>query len=104
MSKKKTLTDVMFDLYRELYKKAMPSADFDELYTNAEINEDGQKVIHYMDYYLDRDEYNAIVEKYVNRFKRRGESFINGLRFEAYLGCGPTSYKKEESENEEDGE
>lgn len=104
MAKKKTLTDVVFDVYRELYKKATPSADFDELWANAEINDDGQRVIHYMDYYLDKDEYNAIVDKYVKRFKRRGEAFTNGLKFEAYLGCGPTSHKKERSDNQEDEE
>jgi hypothetical protein len=99
MSKRKTLKDIVFDIYRELYKKSTPSADFDELVENAEIGDDGRKIIPYMDYYIDDDEYKSIVDKYISRYKRRGKNFTDSIKFNAYLGCGPTSSKKNEKES-----
>ena len=51
--KKKTLKDVVFDIYRELYINSEPSADFDQLVESAEIMEDGRKNIHYENYEID---------------------------------------------------
>ena len=93
---RKSLTDVVLDIYRELYKNATPSADFDKLVEQASVDQRGRKVIPYMNYYLDKDKYEKIVDKWIKRYRRRGEAFTNGIKFEAYLGCGPLSSKKAE--------
>lgn len=98
MGKKKTVREVMLDIYRELYRKATPSADFDELVANAKVNEYGTKDIPYMDYYLDDDEYVKTVNKYLKRYSRRDSGFLKAIEFEAYLGCGPTSHKPDSGE------
>lgn len=36
-NKKKSLKDIVFDIYRELYINAEPSADFDKLLESADI-------------------------------------------------------------------
>jgi hypothetical protein len=55
------------DCYRELYKEATPSADFDELVKNATINEQGQKMIDFDAYEIDFDKHHEIVEKYIKK-------------------------------------
>jgi hypothetical protein len=84
------LFDAAMDCYRELYKKATPSADFDELVANAPLNERGQKVVDYNAYKLDRFTYEDIVEKHIKRNKLKTFE-AKGFRIEMYLGCGPTT-------------
>lgn len=99
---RKSLTDVVLDIYRELYKNATPSADFDKLVEQASVDQRGRKVIPYMNCYLDKDKYEKIVDKWIKRYRRRGEAFTNGIKFEAYLGCGPSYSKKAENDGEEE--
>lgn len=42
--KKKKLTEIAFDIYRELYANSEPKADFDLLLESAEIMLDGKKI------------------------------------------------------------
>ena len=84
------LLDAVMDCYRELYKKATPSADFDELVANAPLNERGQKVIDFNAYKLDRFTYEDIVEKHIKRNKLKNYE-AKSFRIEMYLGCGPTT-------------
>lgn len=81
--------------YKKLYKKATPSADFKKLMKSAEINERGQKVLHFMDYYLEMEEQEKIIAKTIKKYKLSSWS-AKGLRLSILLGCSPTSYKKEE--------
>ena len=53
--KKKSLKNIVFDIYRELYANSEPKADFDILVENAEIMSDGRKYIPYNDYEIDGD-------------------------------------------------
>lgn len=41
--KKKKLSEIAFDIYRELYANSEPKADFDLLLESAEIMPDGKK-------------------------------------------------------------
>ena len=84
------LQDAVLDCYRELYKKATPSADFDELVANAPLNNEGKKVIDYNAYKLDRFTYEDIVEKHIKKNKLKGP-IARGFSIEMYLGCGPTT-------------
>lgn len=80
--------DGILNCYRELYKKATPSVDFDELMANASLNEQGQKVIDFNAYKLNRFMYEDIVEKHVKRNKLKG-ALAKAFTLEMYLGCGP---------------
>ena len=86
--KKKTLKDVVFDIYRELYINSEPSADFDQLVESAEIMEDGRKNIHYENYEIDGELMDEIVERHLkeNKLKDRERQAV---KFEIYLGASP---------------
>jgi hypothetical protein len=89
-SREQKLFDAAMDCYRELYKESTPSADFDELVANATINEQGQKIIDYNAYRLDRIKYEEIVESHIKKNKFKSYE-AKGFRIEMYLGCGPSS-------------
>ena len=118
--------DVVLEIYRKAYKEAEPSVDFDELvkktpYSSFDndkwvehpeamnMTEDEikfrvkyngwKKKIPYEDYYLDNDRYSEIVESTIKEHKRLSKSDISGIKFEAYLGCGPSSRKKETNDD-----
>ena len=80
--------DEFLGCYRELYARATPSADFDELMANAPIGDDGRKIIDFMSYSLDHEEFMKIVSKYSRsvpkRYRQRFETTI-------LLGCSPKS-------------
>ena len=88
------LGKAVWDLYRDLYRHARPSVDFDELYMESKNkgNPNDPVNIPYDDYYLPHDEYVGVVERHMakNAYKL-SESELDSLKFEAYLGCGPTS-------------
>lgn len=91
--KKKTLKDVVFDIYRELYINSEPSADFDQLVESAEIMEDGRKNIHYENYEIDGELMDEIVERHLkeNKLKDRERQAV---KFEIYLGASPMTKRK----------
>jgi hypothetical protein len=89
-TKYKMFKDGILECYRELYRKATPSADFDELVENAPLDEHGRKVIDFNSYKLDRFTYEDIVEKHIKRNKLKGQ-MARSFSIEMYLGCGPSS-------------
>ena len=91
--KKKTLKDVVFDIYRELYINSEPSADFDQLVESAEIMEDGRKNIHYENYEIDGELMDEIVERHLkeNKLKDRERQAV---KFEIDLGASPMTKRK----------
>ena len=95
-NKKKSLKDIVFDIYRELYINAEPSADFDKLLESADILLDGRKDIHYENYEIDDELMDEIVEKHLveNKLSRRERGAV---KFEVYLGASPkTKIRKDE--------
>jgi hypothetical protein len=95
MTKRQTkLYNLVMDCYRELYKEATPSADFDELVKNAPINDEGQKVIDFNAYEIDFDKNHEIVEKYIKKGKL---TFLEerGFKIQMFLGCAPRTKMRE---------
>ena len=68
MVSSKKQEEVIFSIYRELFYKSTPSADFDKLVEAARINKHGQKVIDYDAYEIDYDEYCDIVEDGIKKY------------------------------------
>jgi hypothetical protein len=96
MKQNKKVDKIMLEIYRELYKNSTPAADFDELMENAELNQFGQKIIHYMDYKIEKEKFDEIVETKL-KGSRLDEWYKRGIRFNIYLGCSP-AYKYENDE------
>lgn len=93
--KKKSLTNIVFDIYRELYANSEPKADFDLLVENAEIMDDGRKYIPYNNYEIDSDLMDEIILKHImcNRLDKFDKQAI---RIEILLGCSPKTKLKNE--------
>ncbi len=89
------LNQIYWNCIRELYETSEHlsgvKVDFDKIYSEAPLNEEGKKVINYDEYYLDRVVFEDIVKKHIGKlpeWKRKG---ISGL---IYLGSSPTCNKE----------
>ena len=88
----KKINDVMTSIYTELYAVSEPSVSWNYLLESAELNERGQKVIHYNDYLIDQEIYEEIVKRHLKESKLpkwRREAVSRGI----LLGCSP-KFKK----------
>lgn len=90
--KLKKMGELVWEIYRDLYKNSTPSADFDQLIANAEVNERGEKLLSFMDYYLEKEKFDEIVESHL-KGKKLTERELRAIKFEIYLGASPTSAK-----------
>ena len=84
MKSDEKLWEICMDIYREMYKKSEPSADFDELIESGET----KKPMWFMNYELEEDKASQIVQKHfeknkLRKFERRKVSM------EVFLGCAP---------------
>lgn len=61
------------DCFREMYAKAQPSADFDQLVQDAKDGKIGRDDCVYERYYLSSEEFKYIVDKYVDMYRIRSE-------------------------------
>lgn len=113
-NKKLTDDELVMDGYQALYAAATPSADFKELvdkcvrfidldgkvhFTEEPLSKDEclsrgwKKDIEYMNYELDEEVYNEIVESKIKEHKLKGYK-AQAFRNTMYLGSGPTFKKK----------
>ena len=90
--KTEKLKQKVLDIYTEMYAQATPSADFNELMKNAEINELGQKVINFNDYILDAKIGDEIIRKHCRWLREYDKKQIS---FAVHLGVSP-KYKNVE--------
>lgn len=84
---------IMWQIYRELYRASTPNADFDQLVKNAEINEQGQKIIDFMAYEILQKDYEEIVERNI-KGKRLTKLTQQMIKNSVALGASP-KFKKE---------
>ena len=59
----------MLEIYRRAFAASTPIGDFDKLMSEAEINESGQKTIPFMDYELDDDIAQKIINAVLKEYK-----------------------------------
>lgn len=97
MKRKTKISNLILDIYRELYRQATPCADFDKLVNSAKLDEKGKKVINYNDYEIEDWKMDKIVKEMTSR-KSCGmilkEWEVKAIRFEVYLGCSPRTKQK----------
>ena len=91
---KKNLDNAMMHCYRELYANATPPASFDELLKNATINEQGQKVIPFLDYEIEEDIFEEIIEDTIKIYKINKSFLKQSFRFTIMMGCSPKFIRK----------
>ena len=84
---KKAYNDIMV----ELYANATPPADFLKLVEEAEVNEFGEKDIHYDNYEIDEDVAISIFNKHARGFNKPEREVLS---FNIWLGASPKTKKK----------
>lgn len=87
MKTRKQMVRTVRDIYREMYAKATPQADFDELMRKGITKKEGW----FMSYYLDEEIQETIIKKHCKGCSGREKMRISG---EVNLGSSPTSIKK----------
>jgi len=84
---------VVMNIYRQMFKEAEPSADFDELIEIGEAKQDN----FFMNYYLHQDRQQEIIDEWCKKYKcsKLEERAINT---EVNLGCAPNTVRREDNE------
>ena len=88
MRSDKYLWNVCMKMYREMYAKADPPADWDELIESGEARQDN----FYRNYYLPREQYEEIYDSICKEHKltKREKTKVG---FTVHLGASPTSVR-----------
>lgn len=80
---------ICMDIYREMFVKAIPPADFDELIRTGKAKQRD----FFMDYYLDENTQEQIIDKHAKLHKLSAFE-RNQIATSVHLGCSPTSVKR----------
>lgn len=83
-----TEEQAILECYRRLFKASTPSGDFDKLLAQAEKNEINQKVIPFMDYEIEENTFDNIIQDIFEEYnikKQRQRFFKTAI----LLGCSP---------------
>ena len=83
------LWNICLEIYRELFKLATPSFNFDDIIKSKQIN----KKDWYEDYYLSEARQTLVVEKHITKNKLC-KFDARRIRYEVYLGCSPSANKR----------
>lgn len=105
LTRNKIVEEAILNCYRELYRKAQPSADYDQIlkdYKDGKIDESETPV--YQRYYLSYEEYNYIIKKYIEAYKLKAVWQDNVEIVENYLNEGGTKNKYISAHEDENGD
>lgn len=97
MRKMDKIEQAIWDCLVELYANSTPSADFNKLVEEAPINKEGRKEINFMNYEIDHDKMEEIIDKHRTKLLKhsRNKHFHERqFNFNIYLGCSPKSIRK----------
>ena len=98
---KKDLKEITYDIYRDLFDEAKPSADFDELVESGKLKKDSDYPDDYFKlYYLDGDRQEEILQKHLDKHGLELND-ARKVRHEVVLGCSPTASKQAWKEAQE---
>lgn len=78
-------------IYRQMYKEAEPSADFDKLIDEGVVGKHNW----FMDYYLDTDRQEEIIDEHCKK-RKLSKREREKIKFNILLGCSPNGYKEDE--------
>jgi len=83
------LCEICIDIYKELYKLATPSLDFDDAVKSGIT----AKPDWFLDYYLSVERQIAVIYKHIKKNKLCNFD-AKKIRFEIFLGAAPSSCKE----------
>lgn len=88
---------IIWDIYRDLYKEATPNADFDKLVEEAPINSMGEKDIYFMNHTISESKFDEILDKHLKgrRITKLKQLMIRNT---VLLGCSPKFIKDEKAD------
>lgn len=95
MATRKKITEIMWNIYRDLYANSEPHGNFDMLVENAPILDDGRKYIPYNDYEIEEDVMNEIINQHLSSH-RLSKIDKQTIRAGILLGCSPKTKIKHE--------
>jgi len=90
LSRKDILMQAVHDCYKEMYAKAQPMADYDNIlaeFKEGKINEDKDGKV-YERHYLSSEEHKYIVDKYINAYRLTNEWLSDVGTVEEYIKDG----------------
>lgn len=91
-TKKMRIEDAMLNCYRDLFANSTPKGDFDKLVEEAPLNEFNQKVIPFMDYEIDENIFDEILQKYLDDKSLKLSKYEKrSFSISIHLGCSPKS-------------
>lgn len=85
---KSNIDKALMHCYRELYANSTPPVSFDKLLEEAEVNEDGQKVIDFRAHEISGDLFDEILNETMASYKIK-KSMRDIFKRTIYLGCSP---------------
>ena len=87
---------ILHELYRQAFAASTPPGDWDRLLAEAQLNENGQKVVPFMDYECETEIMEQIL---ATAFKKHRvpEYVQRQLKFAFWLGCSPKSKTNDQS-------
>jgi len=91
MKSDEKLWEICMDIYREMYSRATPKADFDKLIKKGVTKKENW----FMKYQLPEKTQTEIVEKHCNKHKLNKHD-TRKVSVEVFLGCAPTVKEEEE--------
>lgn len=88
-SKKLNDLEIIFEMYRRIYRESDPPLDFDAFIESKDVKKDEW----FREHYLDENRMIEIIEEVLNENKVKGKRVRQSFRFTILLGCSPRSVK-----------
>lgn len=103
LNRQKILEQAFHDCMKEMYAKAQPPADYDQLLEDAKNGKIGKDENVYERHYLSSEEFNYIHDKYIEAYNIKESWNSNIELLEEYLSNGGTKDKYIEAHTDEYG-
>lgn len=95
MAKNKKHDLILHEMYKLAFAASEPPADFDELLEKAELNEDGKKVIPFLEHECRREVLEDIFDSTMKKYKIKNDRLRSAFSFHFWLGCSPKTKVEE---------
>lgn len=89
--------EILDELYRLSFAASNPPGNWDEIFANAPVGDDGRKLIPYMDYECSEEKLNEIFNTTMEKHKVKPQK-IKAFSFQFWLGCSPKTARKNDKE------
>ena len=84
----------VWECYELMFSASTPSADFNELFAKADVDDNGRKVIDFMSYEIAKDQALRIINDVCRKYKIP-KYRVTAVKTSVLLGCSP-KFKKDD--------